>query len=82
MNQNLYNQCQKTMKNIDQHIQTNKNLLNDPIISSQSRRHIQEELTALEIYKENHPEDSHDPTSLELYCELNPDADECRIYED
>lgn len=70
------------MKNMDQHIQTNKNLLNDPIISSQSRRHIQEELTALEIYKENHPEDSHDPTSLELYCELNPDADECRIYED
>jgi len=70
------------MENIDQHIQKNQNLLNDPTISPQSRRHTQEELTALETYKENHPEDSHDPTSLELYCELNPNADECRIYED
>jgi len=70
------------MENIDQHIQKNQNLVNDPTISPQSRRHTQEELTALETYKENHPEDSHDPTSLELYCELNPDADECRIYED
>jgi hypothetical protein len=70
------------MENIDQHIQKNQNLLNDPTISPQSRRHTQEELTALETYKENHPEDLHDPTSLELYCELNPDADECRIYED
>lgn len=70
------------MKSIDQHIQKNQNLLNDPTISPQSRRHTQEELTALEAYKENHPEDSHDPTSLELYCELNPDANECRIYED
>lgn len=70
------------MENIDQHIQKNQDLLNDPTISPQSRRHTQEELTALETYKENHPEDSHDPTSLELYCELNPDADECRIYED
>lgn len=70
------------MENIDQHIKKNQNLLNDPTISPQSRRHTQEELTALETYKENHPEDSHDPTSLELYCELNPNADECRIYED
>ena len=70
------------MENIDQHIQKNQNLVNDPTISPQSRRHTQEELTALETYKENHPEDSHDPTSLELYCELNPNADECRIYED
>tara|TARA_S200002703_G_C3744920_1_gene229180 strand:+ start:580 stop:792 length:213 start_codon:yes stop_codon:yes gene_type:complete len=70
------------MENIDQRIQKNQNLLNDPTISPQSRRHIQEELTALETYNQNHPEDSHDPTSLELYCELNPDADECRIYED
>ena len=70
------------MENIDQRIQKNQNLLNDPTISPQSRRHIQEELTALETYNQNHPEDSHDPTSPELYCELNPDADECRIYED
>jgi hypothetical protein len=70
------------MDTIDQHIQRDVEILNDPTTSSQSRRHIEEELTALEIYRANHPEDSHDPTTLELYCELNPNARECRIYED
>jgi hypothetical protein len=30
----------------------------------------------------NHPNEQKDPTPLELYCDLNPDALECRIYED
>ena len=33
-------------------------------------------------YKEHNPEDKHDPTSLELYCDANPEADECRVYDD
>lgn len=70
------------MKNIDAHIQKDKELLNDPTVSPQSRRHTQEELQALESYKENHPEDNHDPTSLELYCDANPEAPECLVYED
>ena len=70
------------MENIDQHIQKDEDLLNDPLISPQSRRHTEEELEALETYKENHPEDSHDPTPLELYCDANPGAIECRVYED
>ena len=70
------------METIDQHIQKDVEILNDPTTSSQSRRHIEEELLALESYKANHPEDSHDPTTLELYCDANPDAVECRIYED
>ena len=70
------------MKNIDAHIQRDKELLNDPTVSPQSRRHTQEELQALESYKENHPEDNHDPTSLELYCDANPEAPECKIYDD
>ena len=70
------------MNNIDQHIQKDVDILNDPTISSQSRRHIEEELEALEAYKTNHPEDSHDPSPLELYCELNPNALGCRVYED
>jgi hypothetical protein len=70
------------MDTIDQHIQKDVEILNDPTTSSQSRRHIEEELVALEAYKVNHPEDSHDPTTLELYCDANPDAVECRIYED
>jgi hypothetical protein len=70
------------MGNIDQHIQKDVAILNDPTISAQSRRHTEEELAALEAYKVNHPEDSHDPTTLELYCDANPDALECRVYED
>lgn len=70
------------MGTIDDHIKQDENLLGDPTISPQSRRHTEEELEALKAYKENHPEDSHDPTSLELYCDANPDALECRIYED
>ena len=70
------------MDTIDQHIQKDIEILNDPRISPQSKRHTQEELVALETYKANHPEDSHDPTTLELYCDANPDALECRVYED
>ena len=70
------------MGNIDQHIQRDIDILNDSTISTQSRRHIEEELAALESYKENHPENSHDPTALELYCDANPEAPECRLYED
>jgi len=70
------------MGTIDQHIQKDVEILNDPTTSSQSRRHTEEELIALETYKEHHPDDEHDPTPLELYCDSNPDALECRIYED
>jgi hypothetical protein len=70
------------MDTIDQHIQKDIEILNDTRISPQSKRHIEEELIALEAYKVNHPEDLHDPTALELYCDTNPDALECRVYED
>lgn len=70
------------MENIDQHIQKDKDLLNDPMISPQSRRHTEEELEALKSYKENHPNDNHDPTALELYCDTHPNALECRVYDD
>ena len=69
------------MENINQHIQRDENLLNDPMISPQARRHTEEELEALKSYKANHPEDSPDPTPLELYCDANPNAPECKIYD-
>lgn len=49
--------------------------------SSQSRRHAEEELEALERYHQAHPNDDHDPSPLELYCNDNPEALECRIYD-
>jgi len=70
------------MSNIDQHIQKDKQVLDDPTTSPQARRHTEEELQALELYKANHPEDSHDPTPLELYCDSHPEALECRVYDD
>lgn len=69
------------MDNIDQHIENDKNILDDPMVSSQTRRHIEDELESLERYKENHPNDDHDPTPFELYCSDNPDALECRSYD-
>jgi hypothetical protein len=36
----------------------------------------------LEKYQSNHPDTDHDPTPFEMYCDENPNALECRIYED
>jgi hypothetical protein len=69
-------------RTLSQHIEQDKKILDDPQTSPQSRRHTEDELISLESYKENHPGDEHDPTPLELYCDSNPEALECRIYED
>ena len=70
------------MDSIEDHIQKDKQILDDPMTSPQNRRHIEGELDQLKSYHEKHPEDHHDPSSLELYCDENPEALECRIYED
>lgn len=69
------------MENIRKHIEHDRKILDDAMASSQSRRHAEEELEALERYQASHPEDEHDPTPLELFCNDNPAASECRIYE-
>jgi hypothetical protein len=71
-----------TNRTIQQHINDDRNELDDPNTSGQRRRHLQDELGSLEQYQANHPDDNHDPTSLELYCDENPSALECRIYND
>jgi hypothetical protein len=71
-----------TYQNINDHIQKDKKILDDPMVSSQSRRHVEEELEALEKYHDRHPQDDHDPTPLELYCDANPNALACRVYDD
>lgn len=69
-------------RTLQQHINDDRDELDDPSTGSQRRRHLETELDSLEKYQINHPDQSHDPTALELYCDLNPDALECRIYED
>lgn len=72
------------MKSIQEHIEKDIAELYDALANGnkQRARHISDELEQLENYKKNHPNESHDPSPLELYCELNPESDECRIYED
>jgi hypothetical protein len=70
------------MESVEKHIEQDKKILDDPTVSSQARRHVEDELDALERWVKNHPNDEHDPTALELYCNDNPDALECRMYDD
>ena len=75
------------MESIEKHIERDKEILENPTPSPQQRRHIETELQELELYQKNHKKeieagDHHDPTALELFCEVEPDADECRVYED
>jgi hypothetical protein len=75
------------MESIEKHIEKDREILENPTISPQQRRHIENELQELEAYAENHKADiedgdHHDPTPLELYCDVNPDAPECLVYDD
>ena len=72
------------MKSIDEHIKKDKVDIEAAKVAGNDGkvRHLQEELKGLQEYKSHHPEDSHDPTSLEVYCDLNPEAPECRVYDD
>ena len=51
-------------KSIEDHIEKDKRILEDPTISPQMRRHTADELESLERYHKEHPEDHHDPTSF------------------
>jgi len=68
-------------KTIDSHIEDDENQISNPDISSQRRRHLKFELEQLKRYKESYPDSTRDPSSLELFCNDNPEALECRIYE-
>ena len=72
------------MKSIDEHIKKDQSEIEAARASGDQAklRHLKHELHSLEEYKEHNPADKHDPTSLELYCDANPDADECRVYDD
>ena len=75
------------MESIEKHIEKDEEILANPTTSPQQRRHIEGELQELKVYADNHKKDieagdHHDPTALELYCEMEPEADECRIYDD
>ena len=70
------------MKTIEQHIQYDKDLIENPMSSPAARRHAKAELHDLVEYQEHHPEDHHDPNALELFCDQNPEEPECLVYDD
>ena len=75
------------MDSIEQHIEKDKEILQDPTVSPQMRRHSEGELHELEEYAEHHKAeieagDHHDPNYLELFCDRNLSEPECLIYDD
>jgi hypothetical protein len=72
------------MKTIDDHIEKDRVEIESTKAEGNlgKVRHLEQELKSLEEYKTLHPEDSHDPTPLEVFCDLNPEAPECRVYDD
>ena len=68
-------------RTLQQHINDDKNELDNPNTNSQRRRHLMDELDSLEKYQVNHPDVDIDPNPLDLFCDLNPEAPECKIYE-
>ena len=62
------------MKSIEDHIEHDKKIADDPQANPAARRHAKEELHELEEYVEHHKEeieagDHHDPNALELFCD-------------
>ena len=72
------------MNTIDEHIQKDQSEIQNAKAEGNDAkvRHLTEELHSLEEYKDHHPEDKHDPNTLELFCEANPDEPECLVYDD
>ena len=75
------------MDTIEQHIQKDKDLIENPLTSPSARRHFKQELHELEEYVEHHKDeieagDHHDPNALELFCDQNPEEPECLVYDD
>jgi len=68
-------------KTINHHIENNKKELDGTTLSAQRRRHLEDEVESLEKYRLNHPDETKDPTSLELFCDSHPNSPECKIYE-
>ena len=63
------------MNTIDEHIAKDQTEIEAAKAAGDSGkvRHLEDELKDLQEYKAHHPEDKHDPTPLEVFCDLNPE---------
>ena len=65
------------MKTIEDHIEFDKQRIDDPTVSSAARRHYKDELQELQEYVGHHKEeiaagDHHDPNACLLYTSPSP----------
>lgn len=73
-----------SMKTIDEHIQKDQEEFLKALAAHDDGkvRHLTEELQWLLDHKKEFPNDTRDPSPLELFCEQNPDEPECLVYDD
>ena len=72
------------LESIDAHIAQDRSELEQARSTGDKSKaaHLEAELQDLEAYKAHHPEESKDPTPMEVYCDLNPEAPGCLVYDD
>ena len=51
-------------------------------INKQRKRYLSAYLEDLIKYQTNNPTSTQTPTTFELFCALNPNSSECKIYDD
>ena len=67
--------------NLKETIQVIKNELDLNSINKQRKRYLDSYLTELIYYSERHPEVTEVPSSLAIFCDINPNAKECKIFD-
>lgn len=67
--------------NIKDQIKNIKLELDNPGINRQRNRYLKDELDSLERYLNQYPDREECPNQFELFCYLNPEAPECRVYD-
>ena len=65
---------QETIKTIQKELYNNS-------LNKQRERYLESYLTELIGYSERHPEITKVPSSLIIFCDLNPNAKECKIFD-
>jgi hypothetical protein len=67
---------------LQQFIHTINDELGNSSLNKQRKRYLEAHLEELLEYQKNNPNNTLIPNALELFCDLNPNALECRIYDD
>jgi len=66
---------QETINNLCEELESSS-------INKQRKRYLESYLFDLLEYQKKNTTETHCPTNFELFCNLNPDSPECRIFDD